>query len=116
MIEYKIDDNSNNENLIINISGVIRSDESLEKFEKLISIVSDKVINNKMNIFFDFSKIKLINSSGIGKLLMFNNYLKDHSCKLFLLNVTISIKQLLKFARVDESLPMVSSVSEVSNE
>ena len=98
---------------MVNISGVIRSDESLEKFEKLISILSDKAINSDFSIFFEFSQIKLINSSGIGKLLMFSNYLKEHNCKLFLLNVTISIKQLLKFARVDEVLPMVSSITEV---
>jgi len=112
MIEYKIDDSSDNEKLVVNISGVIRSDESLEKFEKLIGILSDKAINNDFSIFLEFSQIKLINSSGIGKLLMFNNYLKDHNCKLFLLNVTTSIKQLLKFARVDEVLPMVSSITE----
>ena len=112
MIEYKIDSNSTNKNLIVNISGAIRSDESLEKFEKMIKILSDKIVNNEISIFFDFSGIKLINSSGIGKLLMFNNYLKDHNCKLYLLKVTTSIKQLLKFARVNESLPMISSVNE----
>lgn len=113
MIEYKINDASNSSIMVVNITGVIRSDESLEKFEKLISLISDKAIKNKMTIYFEFSKIKLINSSGIGKLLMFNNYLKDRECKLFLLNVTTSIKQLLKFARVDEALPMVSSITEV---
>lgn len=94
------------------LNGPIRSDESLDLFAELIENLLqtcdgiDKVVLN-------FQEVKLINSSGIGKMLMLNKELKNTNKHLYISSLSPALKQLFKFAKIEDVVHIVNSIKEV---
>ena len=94
------------------LNGPIRNDESLDLFSELIeNLLQD--CDSFEKIVLNFNEVKLINSSGIGKMLMLNKELKAKNKKLFISSLTPALKQLFKFAKIEEIVHIVNSLKEV---
>lgn len=113
MLEYTLNYNARAGYIVVKLNGSIRSDESLEVFTEVVSILTEKIAQKTLVVVFDFTLLKLINSSGIGKMLVFNKYLLDQQSKLYLVGVTPSLRQLFKFARIDQLLQIFNSVADL---
>ncbi len=91
--------------IVINVAGSIRTDESLEEFDKLIMDVNRKVYElNLEEVILDFEGLHLINSSAIGKLLQFNKNLSKLKIELVISGLSHSLNQIFRFARIQDVL------------
>jgi len=114
MLEYTFNYTARNGYVIVKLTGSIRSDDALDSFTEIITQLSDKVLLKKINVVFDFTGLKLINSSGIGKMLVFNKFLLEKECNLYLTGVSPALRQLFKFARIDQLLKLYNSLDDIS--
>jgi len=113
MLEYTLNYNAKPGYIVVRLNGSIRSDESLEVFTEIILLLTEKIAQKQLSVVFDFSLLKLINSSGIGKMLVFNKHLLGQQSKLYLIGVTPALRQLFKFARIDQLLQIYTSTAEL---
>ena len=90
-----------------NPEGSIRSDESLDVFAEMSEKVTSLALKQRLNVIIDFSGLKLINSSGIGKLLMLNKSIKGNGLDFSITGLSPTLNQLFKFARIDAVLNIV---------
>lgn len=104
MLFYKLKSLINKE-MIIDVNGTIRSDEALDAFDKLIIDIQKKITTSVINkIILDFKNLRLINSSGIGKLLLFNKSLEECNVQLEIKELSPSLYQIFRFARIENIL------------
>lgn len=87
----------------IKVSGTVRSDESLDKLDEMIQDIYVQVDTKKLTrVVLDFSSLRLINSSGIGKLLLLNRNLSGRKAKLILVGLAPALLQIFRFARIED--------------
>lgn len=104
MLFYKLKSLTDKE-MSIDINGTIRSDEALDALDKLIIDIQKKIEKLDLkSIFLDLKDLRLINSSGIGKLLLFNKSLKDSNIRLVIKELSPSLNQIFRFARIEDIL------------
>lgn len=113
MLQYTFNYSSKPGMIVVKLNGSVRSDESLEIFSGLIAELNDKIRQRPQSVVFDFTLLKLINSSGIGKMLVFNKVLLEGQNQLYLVGVSPALKQLFKFARIDKLLQICNNVSDL---
>lgn len=113
MLECKYDYDLKKGLVHVILNGSIRSDDSLEIFSDVIAKLSDNMPEAGIDVVFDFSMVKLINSSGIGKMLLFNKFLLDSKSKLYIKGLSPALRQLFQFARIEDSVPLINDLSEV---
>lgn len=109
MFDYSI--NKKGKKIIVKLVGSVRSDESLDKFSDIVEELTLDLPDRGDIVLLDFEEIKLINSSGIGKMLVLNKTLMENDCKLYLYKLSPELKQLFKFARIE--LPCIDSEDEL---
>ena len=91
------------EALRVKISGVLTFDDH-DRFKAIIKMVSNGEEND---IVLDLSGTKMIDSAGIGMLLLANDKASKQSKKLSLTGVSGHVAKVIELSKVDQIIPIV---------
>ena len=105
----KIETRQQNGTVILDLSGNIRTNEDYTDFKKAIDSASDKAAPK---IILNFSEVKFINSSGLGRLVLAAKKIKDNNGSLGIVNLSDDLKELFIFTRLDTKISIFASEKE----
>ena len=80
------------------------------QLRKVFEELQDKRIKN---IAIDLTKVRFIDSSGIGILLNFAKIQKENSCRLCLINYSDDIKELLDIVDLGDFIPVYKTFNDM---
>lgn len=103
MLNHKFIEKSE-DRVLVSFSGRI-DNESIQQFQNVL----DEILKAYYPVIvFDFSELSFINSSGIGKFLLFYKKLNNTNSKLRIEGIDEDIMTLFKAIRIDKLIPIKS--------
>lgn len=98
-----------------NLAEIIKIKESKVYDEIMVNIVSDEInqaldSNDKKFIILDFSKVKYLSSSFLGKIISINKKVKAKEGKLFLAGLNVDIMEVFQITKLEKFFNFQSSV------
>lgn len=96
-------DKSNSDNILIEVTQVSIYGQDALQFKALLS---EKIKEKPLDIHFNFSQVKYIDSATIGILLYFIQVLKKHDKKIIIDTVTGELRELLETLMLEKYIQM----------
>jgi len=98
-----------------NLAEIIKIKESKVYDEAMVSIINDEInqaidSNDKKFIILDFSKVKYLSSSFLGKIISINKKVKTKEGKLFLVGLNVDIMEVFQITKLEKFFNFQSSV------
>jgi len=98
-----------------NLAEIIKIKESKVYDEAMVSIINDEInqaidSNDKKFIILDFSKVKYLSSSFLGKIISINKKVKNKEGKLFLVGLNVDIMEVFQITKLEKFFNFQSSV------
>ncbi|OGU59519.1 MAG: hypothetical protein A2X64_08380 [Ignavibacteria bacterium GWF2_33_9] len=69
--------------------------------------------HNVHSFVIELSKVHVINSSGLGTLILAHRTLSEREIKLFLMNPSDKVKEIIKITHLDKIFSIISDLSEI---
>lgn len=88
--------------LCVRISGVLTFDDH-ERFKSIVNLIAK---GEESQITLDLAQTKMIDSAGIGMLLLANDKAAKESKKLNLTGVTGHVAKVIELSKVDQIIPI----------
>jgi anti-anti-sigma factor len=97
-------------NVIITINNnFVEGTVAAELKAKILTIVQPDIDS----LIFDLTNVTIIDSSGLGALLLANRQFKDYNVPIYLVGVQNFVRNLLQITRIEEVFKFADSVSDV---
>lgn len=98
-----------------NLAEIIKIKESKVYDETMVSMVSDEIdqvlnSNDKKFIIIDFSKVKYLSSSFLGKIISINKKVKVKEGKLFLTGLNADIMEVFQITKLEKFFNFQSNI------
>lgn len=93
--------------LILSIKGNLLGEND---GKTIIEMVEDSISKNILNVIFDVSELKYINSTGLSTLLSTLTKVRKNGGEMCLLNTPAQLKSLLEITKLDSIIPECSSL------
>ena len=98
-----------------NLAEIIKIKESKVYDEAMVSIINDEInqaldSNDKKFIILDFSKVKYLSSSFLGKIISINKKLKTKEGKLFLVGLNADIMEVFQITKLEKFFNFQSNI------
>ena len=98
-----------------NLAEIIKIKESKVYDEAMVSIINDEInqaldSNDKKFIILDFSKVKYLSSSFLGKIISINKKVKTKEGKLFLVGLNVDIMEVFQITKLEKFFNFQSNI------